>query len=191
MSALPKQDFITAEEYLAGEELTDIRHEYLGGSVYAMAGTTDDHNIICLNLVTHIRSHLRGGPCRVFMESVKLRLAVARDDFFYYPDIMVTCDPRDTEKLFKRHPKLLIEVLSDHSERIDKREKFFSYTRIESLEEYVLVSQSTMEAVVFRRSAGWEGVTVRGGAAELRLGSIDLGIPLASLYDGVEPPPAR
>lgn len=186
MSAVPKQDFITVEDYLSGEELSEIRHEYLGGSVYAMAGTTDDHNVICQNFITQIRPHLRGGPCRVFMESVKVRLAVGLDDVFYYPDVMVTCDPRDTEKLFKRHPKLLVEVLSDHSERVDKREKFLSYIRLESLEEYVLVSQHQPEVIVFRRAREWAPEVIAGRPSSLRLDSISLSLPLDSIYEGVE-----
>src|SRR5580704_7577020 len=109
MQAVEHAASISVEEYLAGELKSEIRHEYIGGLVYAMAGTSSEHNIICQNLLIPLRAHLRGQPCQVFMESVKLKLLVANEDVFYYPDLIVTCDPRDTERYFKTWPKVLIE----------------------------------------------------------------------------------
>ena len=100
MQAVEHAASISVEDYLAGELKSEIRHEYIGGLVYAMAGTSREHNIICQNLLIALRSHLRGRPCQVFMESVKLRLRTANEDVFYYPDLIVTCDPRDTERYF-------------------------------------------------------------------------------------------
>jgi len=131
---------VTVEDYLSGELRSEVRHEFIGGSVYAMAGASEEHNTIGLNLATALHAHLGDGPCRVFMVDMKVRLHIARDEVFYYPDLMVTCDSRDTDRYFMRHPKVLIEVLSGETERTDRREKFFSYTSIETLEEYVLVA---------------------------------------------------
>src|SRR5205807_1050685 len=108
----------------------DIRHEYVAGQIFAMAGTTDAHNLICGNLYAAMHGHLRGGPCKLFMADVKARLFVEGEHFFYYPDLMVTCDRRDTEPLYKSFPKLIIEVLSDSTERLDRSEKFWNYVQI-------------------------------------------------------------
>ena len=96
---------VSVEDYLAGELKSEIRHEYIGGLVYAMAGTSSEHNIICQNLLIALRSHLRGRPCQVFVESVKLRIRTGNEDTFYYPDLIITCDPRDTERYFKTFPR--------------------------------------------------------------------------------------
>lgn len=177
--------FLTAEEYLAGEPRSEVRHEYLGGVVYAMAGASAEHNIISLNLAAALRSHLRGRPCATFMADVKVRLRVANDDIFYYPDIMVDCDARDTDRYFKRYPKVLIEVLSPDTERTDRREKFLCYTQIETLQEYVLVAQDKREITVYRREKSWQPEILNSAGQELRLSSLEFAMPLEGVYEGV------
>jgi Uma2 family endonuclease len=178
---------INVEDYLAGELKSAIRHEYLDGVVYAMAGTSGEHNIICQNLLIALRSHLRGKPCQVFIESLKLRLRTAQGDVFYYPDLIVTCDLRDTERYFKTFPKVLIEVLSPDTERIDRREKLSSYTQIESLEEYILVAQDHMEVTVFRRSGCWRPEVTNQPHQQLRIESLDFALSLLAIYDSALP----
>jgi Uma2 family endonuclease len=178
---------ISVDDYLAGELKSEVRHEYIGGLVYAMAGTSSEHNIICQNLLIAVRSHLRGKPCQVFMESVKLRLRTAYEDIFYYPDLIVTCDPRDTERYFKEFPKVLIEVLSPDTERIDRREKFSGYTQVESLEEYILVAQDRMEVTVFRRAKNWRPEVANQPQQQLRMESLDFTLSLPALYDSALP----
>ena len=107
------------------------------------------------------------------------------DEYFYYPDIVVTCDKRDTHPRFVRRPKLILEVLSESTERVDKREKFFAYTSISSLEEYVLVSQAAKEVTVFGRSRGWKAEKVSGAKAKVPLASLKLTLPLSAIYEGV------
>ena len=92
----------------------------------------------------------------MFASDVKARLLLSDKEIFYYPDVMVTCDPRDTNEFFKEFPKVIIEVLSDSTERIDRSEKFWNYTKIETLEEYILASQDKMEVTIFRRSQKWK-----------------------------------
>ena len=184
MQAVDHLTSLSAEDYLAGELTSEIRHEYIGGLVYAVAGTSSEHNLICQNLLIALRAHLRGKPCQVFMESVKLRLRNAQEDIFYYPDLIVTCDPSATEKYFKTFPKVLIEVLSPETERIDRREKFSSYTQIASLEEYVLVAQDQQEATVFRRSNHWRPETAN---QHLRIESLQFTLSLPAIYDSVFP----
>lgn len=104
----------------------------------------------------------------------------------YYPDVMVTCDPRDTDRYFSRFPKVLIEVLSPETERTDRREKFLSYTQIETLEEYVLVAQDKMEVTVFRRANKWQPEIANKPDLQLRLPSLDFALPLSAVYEGVK-----
>jgi Uma2 family endonuclease len=118
------------------------------------------------------------------MESVKLRIVSADQDIFYYPDLMVTCDPRDTEPYFKKYPKVLVEVLSPESERIDRREKFSSYTNIESLEEYILIAQNPAEVTVFRRANQWRPEIINETQHSLRLPSLDFCLTISAIYEG-------
>ena len=179
-------DLISVEDYLAGEQSSEIRHEYIGGIVYAMAGTSEEHNTLALSIASLLREHLRGKPCRAFMADLKVRVEVAHDDIFYYPDVMVACDPRDTDRFFRRFPKVLIEVLSEATERTDRREKFLSYTQIETLEEYVLVAQERVEVTVFRRATGWQPEILRQREDQFRLSSIEFSVPLSAVYEGVK-----
>ena len=91
MQVVEKPQLLTVEEYLEGEQHGEVRHEYIGGMVYAMAGGSIDHNLITLNFVSTLRSHLAGKRCRVLMADVKVRLEIAQADVFYYPDVMVGC----------------------------------------------------------------------------------------------------
>src|SRR5947207_4620098 len=177
---------VTVEEYLSGELRSETRHEYIDGILYAMAGASEEHNLIATNLLAALHAHLRGEPCRVFLVDMKVRLLIARTDIFYYPDLMVACDPRDTDRYFKRYPKVLIEVLSPDTERTDRREKFLSYTGIETLEEYVLVAQDRREVTVFRRSQQWRPERLTEPQQALELASISFAVPLAEIYERVK-----
>jgi len=185
MQTAEKADFVSVADYLAEEETSQIRHEYLGGLVYAMAGETLAHNLISQNLLFQIRRKTKGGPYRVFISDIRVNFHLRTDEYFCYPDIVVTCDKRDTGPRFVRFPKLIIEALSESTERIDRREKFFAYTSIESLQEYVLVTQASREAIVFRRRNGWKPEKISGARAALRLDSLGVRIPLSAIYEGV------
>jgi Uma2 family endonuclease len=185
METAERMDFVTVEDYLAAEERSDVRHEYLGGLVYAMAGETRDHNQILQNIAFPLRQHLKGGPCQLYMSDIRVNFSLKTDEYYYYPDIIVTCDKRDTHPRFVRHPKLIIEVLSPSTERVDKREKFFAYTEIESLEEYVLVAQETKEVTVSRRANQWRKEVISGLEATVKLASLDFTLPLQAIYEGV------
>lgn len=186
MTAVEKPQLLSIEEYIEGEKLSEVRHEYIGGLVYAMAGASDEHNAISLNLASALLAHLRGKSCRVFMADSKARLRADAEDIFYYPDLMVACDPRDTNRFFKRFPRVLVEVLSESTERIDRREKFLSYTQIETLEEYILVAQDKMEVTLFRRANRWQAELFNAATQSLPLASIDFSIALPAIYEGVK-----
>jgi Uma2 family endonuclease len=184
MQAQPASEtpFISVDEYLEGEQHTDIRHEYFDGRVFAMAGATVMHDLIAGNLFNFLHSHLKGGPCKTFIFNTKLHLQVLAKDLFYYPDVMVACEPLDNPRLFREKPKLIIEILSE-DENKDLVEKYFSYQRIASLEEYVVVSQNPQqpEIRIFRRAEGWEpGETHHNGEFTLR--SVSLTLRVSDIY---------
>jgi Uma2 family endonuclease len=115
---LPTKDYLlTIAEYLSAEEQSEIKHEYLGGQVYAMSGASRNHNLIALNIASAIRNHLRGTNCRGFISDMKVKIDSQQTDIFYYPDVVVTCEPQDNQKFFLTSPCLIIrppaKVLSD------------------------------------------------------------------------------
>lgn len=177
--------YFSPEDYLAAEATSPTKHEYRDGDVYAMAGGTDAHNQIAGNLYALLRSHLRGQRCRAYFADVKARIE-ARNRF-YYPDVMVTCDERDTAlSTYKQHPCLIVEVLSESTEAFDRGDKFADYRQLESLEEYVLISQTRQQVEVFRRSA--EGLWVLHPYAQgdqVSLTSVGWVGPMADLYEDV------
>jgi Uma2 family endonuclease len=183
MQTAERIDYITVEEYLAAEETSDVRHEYLGGLVYAMAGETRSHNQISQNVAFALRQHLKGGPCKLYISDIRVNFRLKDDEYFYYPDLVVTCDPRDTHPRFIRYPKLIIEVLSPGTERVDRREKFFAYTTVESLEEYMLISQEEKEATVFRRANNWKSEKISG--PDVAFASLPFTLPIAAIYEGI------
>jgi Uma2 family endonuclease len=185
MEVLKLRELVSVADYLAGEPISEFRHEYIGGEIHAMAGASEEHNAISGNLFAALLSHLKGRRCRTFIHDMKVRLQIAGDDIFYYPDVMVACDPRDTDRYFKRFPTVIVEVLSPETERTDRREKFLSYQQIETLEEYVLVAQDKSEVTVFRRANQWRPEIVRQASDSLNLSSLEFSLALVDLYDGV------
>jgi Uma2 family endonuclease len=184
MIAIPSG--FSPEEYLALEDNNIFRHEYRHGLVYAMAGGSDDHSRLCINILTAINLHLRDSECQFFSGDVKVNHG---DVFFYYPDAFVTCDPRDdNDRYIKRYPKLIIEVLSPSTEKFDRNEKFEDYKQLESLEEYVLIAQEKIEVECRRRVGGsvnrWE-TQVYGVGDDVVLQSIGLRVPIKELYRGI------
>ena len=188
MQTAAKTEFVSVAEYLAAEATSRDRHEYLGGEVYAMSGTSRAHNTIALNLASLLRARMKSRGCQVFISDIRVHLTLRHDDYYYYPDVLVTCDKRDLadrDSQFVEHPKMIIEVLSDSTERVDKREKFFAYTQIASLEEYVLVAQKTHEVTVFRRANHWKPEVITGAKATVSFKSLRLKLPLKDIYEGV------
>ncbi|KKD37090.1 MAG: Uma2 family endonuclease [Limnoraphis robusta] len=186
MIALSDHYPLTPEQYLELETQSPVKHEYIDGEIYAMAGTTDTHNTIAGNLFTLIRSHLRGTNCRVYFADIKARLEQC--NCFYYPDILVTCDPQDQETAtYKRFPKLIIEVLSASTEAFDRGDKFNDYQTLDSLEEYVLVNTKHQRVEIFRRNeqGGWIFKTYTPSEATFPLQSLNLTVSLTDLYEDV------
>lgn len=176
---------MSVEDYLAFEEEGSVRHEYVGGDIHAMSGESVPHNTIAGNIFGSLKTKLRGGPCRVFFENVKVRLQIAREDIFYYPDVVVSCHPSGIERLFVRLPTLIVEVLSPSTENIDRREKKKSYVQVPTLEEYVIVAQERREVTIFRRSADWIGETYTAPEAAIEFRSLKQSMTLAEIYEDV------
>jgi Uma2 family endonuclease len=155
MVAEPHPPRWRVEDYLEMERCSTVKHEYLDGYVYAMAGGTSRHSRISVNVTSLLNSHLRSGPCRVFNSDMRVRID-ARN--YVYPDAAVSCDPRDLEHddaVFLSHPRLIVEVLSDDSTAdYDRGDKFnLLYARLPDLQEYVLVETGSI-GVEVRRHAG-------------------------------------
>lgn len=175
-------DRMTVEEYLAFEERGEERHEYFAGYVVAMAGASRQHEEISLTLAAALHAHLRDSPCRPYKGDVKLKTRFRGEDIFYYPDIMVACDPADNHPVYVERPKLIIEVSSRDWER-NYVARFAAYTRIPSLEEYAIVwSEKNRPLVsIFRRRHGWEPPADHH-SGEFTLESIGLTLSVESLY---------
>jgi Uma2 family endonuclease len=175
---------LTVEEYLAFEETTPIRHEYIAGALYAMSGASLPHNRITMNLATALHLHLRGTPCKPYMSDAKLRLQAARDTIFYYPDIAVTC-AKEASEAYLEQPRLIIEVLSPSTEKIDRREKALHYRYIDTVEEYVLIAQNQPQIEIQRRTDNWQPTTITALDASAEFRSLGLSLPLSQIYEDV------
>jgi Uma2 family endonuclease len=185
MPLAARSEHLSVDEYLAGEERSRVKHEYIGGETYAMADATKDQNQIALNIYTVLRAGLRGGKCRAFVSDIKVRLEIGREDIFYYPDVVVGCDPRDRHPGFLQYPKAIVEVLSESTERLDRMEKRTSYQTIETLEEYVLVAQDRAEVTLFRRANQWQPEVYNSPDQKVDLPSLGVSLPLELIYEGV------
>jgi Uma2 family endonuclease len=178
--------FISVSEYLEIELSSEIRHEYFEGEIFAMAGASEEHNLIAGNLYSIIRQKLKGGACRVFMSDMKVSVKIRETNIFYYPDLIVTCDPLDKDRYFKSSPNLIIEVLSIHTKLIDKREKLLSYQSIPSLQEYIMISQDQIKVEVYRQDieGSWKK-EILDKDGELYLSSIDITLKMTDIYEDV------
>ena len=178
---------LSMEEYLAQEERTQERNEYVAGEVLAMVGTTTLHNQISLNVASTLRGALKGRPCRVFMSDVKLRVNSA--DAFYYPDVFVTCGAAnpDKEAKFAVDSQLVIEVPSNSTSSYDRGDKLHAYRKLPSLQEYVLISQDLRRVELYRRGpdVGWTFLTYERDEV-VKLTSVNLELSLATIYEDTD-----
>lgn len=183
-SVLRRPTRMTFDEYLAFEETATVRHELIDGMLFAMSGGTDAHGLICGNLYLAIAGPLRG-KCQVFQAGMKLRVEHSNESDGYYPDILVSCDPSDRDRLFRKAPLLLIEVLSPSTERLDRGEKKLNYLQMPSLQEYVLVSQDKPKVEIMRRRTSWAVEELYPGET-LLLDSVGLTLPLSEIYQTID-----
>ncbi len=182
--SLPRERFsLSVADYLAGERDGAVRHEYVSGQAYTMAGASGRHNRIALNIAGRLNDHLADDECEAFMADMKIRVA---PDLFYYPDAVVTCDDPIADPYFRTEPRLIIEVLSPTTERTDRHEKLAAYKNCPSLREYALVSQDGMMVELHRRTDdAWQTELFTEPAEQCAFESVGLTLSLSDIYRNV------
>lgn len=177
---------ISVDDYLDGEKDGEIRHEYVAGQIYTMTGASRRHGLITGALFAHLRPAARNRGCQLFANDMKVHVHQAGEDAFYYPDLVLTCDPDDQADYYSEYPCLIIEVLSETTERIDRREKLFAYTAgLPSLREYLLVAQDRRQVDIYRRgNDDWTHDTASEG--QIHLVCLDMHLPVEAIYEDVE-----
>ena len=176
--ALPAR--YTVAEYLANEELSPSKHEFVDGVVYAMSGASSAHNLLAGFLYSRIDAGLTP-PCQAFIADMRLKIEAGPKTLFYYPDVLVSCGPDDTASHHREKPVLLIEVLSPSTERIDRTEKLEAYQRIPSLQEYTLIASEFPKLEILRRARGW-AVETYGLGETVTFESVGVNVELGKLY---------
>lgn len=177
MALQPKQHWLSPEDYLAAELVSDIKHEYIDGDVYAMTGASVNHNRLVSSILASLHTHLANPPCDVFAADMKVK---AQHNFFY-PDVIVDCEPKNADSYFTESPLIIVEVLSKSSRKIDQTLKRLSYQALASLQEYVLIEQDFVDIEVCRRSKHWQSEHYYLGD-QVYLAAVDLTIPVGTLY---------
>lgn len=178
---------MSVDEYLAFEEKSSVKHEYVGGLVHAMSGVTTRHNLISLNITRHLHHAARARGCKVFATEVKLRAAVDR---IYYPDVMVACGRATEVELIVEEPSLIVEVTSPSTRATDRREKLDAYLRIRSLRNYLIVDQRRRYVLAYTRDAeGQWQQDVLAGTGEIAIPFLDAGLTMDDIYEDITLPP--
>jgi Uma2 family endonuclease len=187
MSVPKRLQRLSVSEYLEAEKDCPVRHEYVDGQIFAMAGASDRHNRVAGNLYNRLDDHLGDGPCEPFISDMKVWVS---ETVFYYPDVVVACDGPSADPYYRKQPRLIIEVSSPGTERIDRSEKLLAYKQVKSLKEYVIVSQHRVRVEVFRRGRGnrWSWEILAELDDELRLESVGLTLTLYQVYRRVKFP---
>lgn len=180
--ALAENLKIAADEYLAGEMQAELKHELIGGEVYAMAGASRNHNIITLNAAFEFKAQLKGKPCIPFSSDMK----VHADGDYYYPDISVVCenDKRDTDYVIHA-PSVIVEVLSRTTRKLDHGTKLNNYQKLPSLQYYLLVEQDICEVSLYSRANGWVPEFFYLGDS-IELPAIGVVLSVTDIYDRIE-----
>lgn len=176
---------MTAQTYLDWEPRQELRYEYIDGEVLAMTGGTLPHSELAINLSSLLKTHLRGQGCRVLGADAKV--GITENGPFFYADISVTCHPADRTALqYSRHPCLIVEVLSPSTEADDRGAKFAQYRRLDSLQEYVLISSDRVNIEIFRLNPNgkWE-LSPYGPGDEIMLTSVELQFTIGQLYENI------
>ncbi len=183
-------NWISPEEYLASELTSEIRHEYFAGEVVpmygeavGMAGASLAHNMIAGNIFAELHGRLRGKTCLAFINDMRAHIHKKADDWFYYPDVMVNCEPAGQHQYYCDTPSVIVEVMSPSTERIDRREKRLAYEKIATLHTYVLVAQDRREVTIHRRSGeDWTTERLPEGGEALHIPELEFTISLDAIY---------
>jgi Uma2 family endonuclease len=177
---------LTVEKYLKLEEESALRHEYVGGTIYAHAGGTSRHNVVAVNILASLWNASRGGPCHVYNSDMMLRAA---EDVFYYPDVMVVCGPDEAgaEALYQDAPCLVVEVASPSTQAIDRREKLLAYRKLPSLRAYLIVDQQEMRVERHWRDEAkqWWQAEISGPEGVVPFPCPETELTLQQIYEGL------
>lgn len=177
----------SAAEYLKDELVRSTKHEFVSGEIYAMAGASDRHHRICLNLITKLDAHLVGSECNAFITDIKLKV---NEQIFYYPDVFVACDPKPVSQYYREHPVLIIEVSSPSTRQIDRREKLGAYQQMPDVMEYVVVEQDKPHIELHRRQPDGNWITYfyndNDFDVDIEFQSVGLATNLDEIYDRVD-----
>jgi Uma2 family endonuclease len=188
MESLAKESEYTPEQYLTMERKAEYKSEYINGCIFAMAGTSRQHNQITFNIAGELRTQLKGRACIAY--SNDMRVKVSQTGLYSYPDVVATCNEPNFEDSFVDtllNPAVIVEVLSDSTEAYDRGEKFAHYRRLSSLEEYILVALHRIcvehyvrqgELWIFAETSQLDGI--------IHIDSIGCTLPLKEIYDKVE-----
>ena len=187
MGAAKKLKLVSVEDYLADELRSSVKHEYLGGVVYAMAGAKNSHNRLATTITGMLYSRLRRKTCQPFNSDTKIRIKLPTHTRFYYPDASVVCHPNPPDDSFQDEPVIIFEVLSESTRRADEGEKKDAYLKLPSLMLYALVEQETALIIVHRRTEqGFSREVYQGLEQSIPLPEIETELPLEEIYEGVE-----
>ncbi len=190
MSALPKRKYISPEEYLAMERDSLEKHEYFDGEIFQMAGASDEHNTIAMNSASELHQQLKKSPCKVYQSD--MRVYIPKTGLFTYPDVLVVCGKAqflpDAHLDTLTNPILIVEVLSSSTEGYDKGAKFDNYRSLESLREYLLVSQDAKKVIRYTKQTdgSWILMDFIGDKTEIELVSIECRLTMDDIYDKVD-----
>lgn len=178
--------YITEQAYLEGEKLADVRHEYVDGKVYAMAGTSRRHNRIAFNIAFNLRLASRDKPCDIHLSDVKAR--AQRSKAYYYPDVIVSCQQDEADEYYLEKPCLIVEVTSKLTEWKDYAEKALAYQKLASLQVYLIVAQEQPLVTMYYRDeeGAWEVARLDDLEQALTLPCPDCTLTLADIYEGVD-----
>lgn len=172
---------ITEQDYLHNELQSQIKHEFIDGELFAMVGASSAHNLISLNIATELRTHLKGKPCRPYVNDMKVRI----EGNYYYPDVLVDCSDIADDAYFAETPILIIEVLSESTKQYDKTFKLQQYKKIATLQEYVMIEQNNALVEVVSRLDGWQA-HYYGLGESFMLQSVGLKLLVAEVYESVK-----
>lgn len=182
MSSTAMNRQLTEQAYLEGEVLAQIKHEYIEGTAYAMAGASKNHNLISGNIFAEFRQQLKGKTCSPFIADMKVKVGAN----IYYPDVMVVCEADDADTDLVLHaPTIIVEVLSSGTRKYDMTAKKIAYLNVPSLQEYLLIEQDRCEIEVFRRSENWASTYYVLGDV-INFDSVGVSVSVEEIYDRID-----
>jgi Uma2 family endonuclease len=182
MSVAEQRKPITQAEYFEGELVSEIKHEFVDGYVYAMAGASKNHERIASNINAEFVMHLKASPCESYGSDLKVKTPTGS---LRYPDSMVVCEDTDESEYFTKTPTILVEVISRSTRKTDEQTKRIEYMNIPTLQEYVLIEQDYVDVTVYRKSDNWLPTHYFLGDS-LTLGSIELTLSVEDIYHRVK-----